>query len=384
MRYGNHFNMKGQKVMKKFVPLLFILCLLTTSGYSQQASGYFPTGLGHVWTYKQIPLDTLNNPVDSLITYSMDSLAAERTFQGLNAKVLLSKSGPAQTIKLQPWLDTNYVNFNLAMANIFFRIPSMEALIGQFDTTGYGQYLATLMEFYGLLKSFEKWYGMYDFQKAINQEYLIFQFDTTVTLDSTPVRLRLDLKEKRLNDDIIFTDFGTFDCKKFQENITISYVVQLIPPPFPPIVYPIFTEVTYIWFAPNEWEVRRETPANTINLSLFGYGTFSIPGRIKELTYPVSSVEEGVPELTEFMLSQNYPNPFNPSTAISYNLAEGGNVLLELYNVMGEKIRTLQNEEKSAGSHRFNFDSTGLASGVYFYKLTAGKISRIKKMTLLR
>ena len=374
--------------MKKHTPFrtvgLFILCLLTTSGYSQQASGYFPAGLGHVWTYKQIPLDTLNNPVDSLISFSMDSLAAEGNFHGLNSKILLSKTGPAQTIKIQPYLDTNYVNLNQGMASIFFRVPSLEALIGQFDTTGYGQYLATLMEFYGLLKSFENWYGMYDFQKTINQEYLIFQFDTTVNLDSTPVRLRLDLKEKRLNDEIIFTEFGTFDCKKFQESITISYVVQLFPPPFPPIVYPIFSEPTYIWFAPNEWEVRRETPANTINLSLFGYGTFSIPGRIKELTYPVSSVEEEVPQLTEFRLLQNYPNPFNPSTTISYNLTEGGKVLLEVYSIMGEKIGTLINEEQSAGIHSFSFDATGLASGIYFYKLTSGNFTQIKKMTLIR
>jgi len=373
--------------MKKIISVryvgLFFLFLLVSPIFPQ-ASNYFPTGLGRVWTYKQIPLDTLNNPVDSLITYSMDSLAAEGNFQGKSAKIILSKSGLAQTLPLQPYLDTNYVNLSGSIANIFFRVPSLEALFGQFDTTGYGQYVATLMQFYGLMKSLENWYGLYDFQRTVNQEYLIFQFDTLVTLDSTPVTLRLDFKLKRLSDEIIFTDFGNFDCKKFQENITISYLTQIFPPPFPPVVFPLFSQKTYTWFAPGEWEVRRETPANTVNLALFGYGTFSIPGRIKELTFPVSSIKEESPELSGFTLGQNYPNPFNPTTTITYQLTEGGNVLLELYNVMGENIRTLVNEEQSAGSYSLNFDASGIASGVYFYKLTSGNISQIKKMTLLR
>ncbi|HOJ17465.1 MAG TPA: T9SS type A sorting domain-containing protein [Ignavibacteriaceae bacterium] len=370
--------------MQKSVSII-VISLFLVSGLFAQASNYFPPALGKVWTFKQIPLDTLDNPVDSLITYSMDSLAAEGVYHGLNAKHILSKTGLLQTIQMQPYTDTNYVNLNGSVGSVFFRVPSIEALIGQFDTTGYGQYIATLLEFYSLLKRFENWYGMYDFQRTVNQEYLIFQFDTTVTINNNTIPLRFDLKEKRLNDEIIFTDYGAFDCKKFQENITISYTTQIFPPPFPPLVIPIFTEVTYVWFALNEWEIRRETPANRIDLTLLGYGSFAIPGRIREIVLPISSVEDEELQPLAFGLKQNYPNPFNPSTVISYQLPVEARVTLEVFNITGEKVSTLINGEmNAAGYHSLEFKATALPSGVYFCELRAGDFRSIKKLLLVK
>ncbi len=86
----------------------------------------------------------------------------------------------------------------------------------------------------------------------------------------------------------------------------------------------------------------------------------------------------------EFTLSQNYPNPFNPTTAISFDLAEGSQVRLEVYNPTGQKVATLVNGWMEAGSHTVNFDGSGFSSGVYLCRLQAGKVVALRKMILLK
>ena len=85
-----------------------------------------------------------------------------------------------------------------------------------------------------------------------------------------------------------------------------------------------------------------------------------------------------------FKLSQNYPNPFNPSTKINYQLPTAGNVTIKVYDVLGNEIATLVNEEKPAGYYSVNFDLTSIASGIYFYQLQAGSFAETKKMILLK
>jgi hypothetical protein len=97
-----------------------------------------------------------------------------------------------------------------------------------------------------------------------------------------------------------------------------------------------------------------------------------------------------VPELPKnYTLSQNYPNPFNPETNISFSLPEAAYVKLAIYNVLGQKVKTLVDEKQQAGYHSVKWDGTDdfgnlVGSGVYFYKLNAGKYSDSKKMTLLK
>ncbi len=86
----------------------------------------------------------------------------------------------------------------------------------------------------------------------------------------------------------------------------------------------------------------------------------------------------------EFALLQNYPNPFNPSTAISYQLSAVSLVRLKVYDILGREVATLVNGRESAGMHTLRFDGSGLASGVYFYRLTAGGMSQTRKMLLVR
>ena len=85
----------------------------------------------------------------------------------------------------------------------------------------------------------------------------------------------------------------------------------------------------------------------------------------------------------EFSLSQNYPNPFNPSTVISYQLAVNSKVSLKVYDVLGNEVATLVNEEKPAGKYQVKFN-TQLASGVYFYQLRAGNFVQTKKFILMK
>ncbi len=94
-----------------------------------------------------------------------------------------------------------------------------------------------------------------------------------------------------------------------------------------------------------------------------------------------NETEEGV--LT-FGLSQNYPNPFNPSTNISFTLAQSGLTSLKVYNLLGQEVASLWNDNLTAGEHSFSFDASGLSSGTYIYRLVSGNFSQTKKMMLIK
>lgn len=88
--------------------------------------------------------------------------------------------------------------------------------------------------------------------------------------------------------------------------------------------------------------------------------------------------------VTEFNLSQNYPNPFNPTTTIDFTIAESGKVRLSVFNLMGQQVAELVNENKSSGTHSVIWDATGAASGTYYYRLEAGNKTLTQKMMLIK
>jgi len=85
-----------------------------------------------------------------------------------------------------------------------------------------------------------------------------------------------------------------------------------------------------------------------------------------------------------FTLNQNYPNPFNPVTTIEFTLPKEELVELKVYNILGKEISTLVSEKLNQGNHTYTFDGKNLASGIYYYQLTAGDFREVKKMILLR
>ena len=119
------------------------------------------------------------------------------------------------------------------------------------------------------------------------------------------------------------------------------------------------------------------------NISDPNYGVIEVDWYDWNLPF-TTGVEQisGLPQ--DFNLSQNYPNPFNPSTKIEYSIPEESFVQLKVYDVLGNEVATLVDEEQSAGSYRADFSGSDLSSGLYIAKLQTGNYSRTIKMTLMK
>jgi hypothetical protein len=110
-----------------------------------------------------------------------------------------------------------------------------------------------------------------------------------------------------------------------------------------------------------------------------------LTGIVKYVTNKmITYVEQVTNNKLNFHLRQNYPNPFNPSTSIRYTIGSMQFVSLRVYDVLGNEIATLVNEEKPAGEFDVEFDATSLTSGIYFYQLRAENYTEIRKMVLIR
>jgi len=95
--------------------------------------------------------------------------------------------------------------------------------------------------------------------------------------------------------------------------------------------------------------------------------------------------EEEIDEIpTDYKLTNNFPNPFNPNTKIKYSIPQSSNVVIKVFDMLGNEIETLVDEQKPTGTYEITWYAENLPSGVYFYKIQTKKFIETKKMVLLR
>ena len=107
-------------------------------------------------------------------------------------------------------------------------------------------------------------------------------------------------------------------------------------------------------------------------------------GFFKSVNPVITGIRKNEQLPQSFSLNQNYPNPFNPSTKITYTLQKDEKVILSIYNILGQKLTELVNENEIRGKHSIIFNADNLSSGVYFYKINAGNYNETRKMILIK
>ena len=121
-----------------------------------------------------------------------------------------------------------------------------------------------------------------------------------------------------------------------------------------------------------------------VGILFYSHGNFKLVPRNNDDFIGYTDVEDNMKIPEVFSLSQNYPNPFNPTTVIQYSIPEVTNVKLKVYDMLGREIKTLVNQEQSAGVYNVQFNATHLSSGVYFYRVETGSFVASKKLLLLK
>lgn len=138
----------------------------------------------------------------------------------------------------------------------------------------------------------------------------------------------------------------------------------------------------------SSWDIVGDK--TSVSFALFVFGPFLLSnGSSGVWRYPLSQLVTNVAIQNNqipasFYLDQNFPNPFNPSTIITYSLPVSSDVTLKIYDLLGREITTLVNKFQTPGIHTINFNAASLSSGIYLYKLTAGKFSQTKKLILIK
>ncbi|MEM6648051.1 MAG: T9SS type A sorting domain-containing protein, partial [Bacteroidota bacterium] len=111
-------------------------------------------------------------------------------------------------------------------------------------------------------------------------------------------------------------------------------------------------------------------------------------GEVEDYVVSISasavSVEDDGVLPQAFALHGNYPNPFNPTTTLHFDLPEASPVRIQVFNLLGQVVRTVVDEQRPAGRHTVRFDATNLPSGTYLYRMDAGSFSQVRQMVLLK
>ena len=351
--------------MKNLLLILLFICAASVL-YSQTASTYFPANTGYRWYFKNIPLDSNNVPQPNLATYRIDSFAVVANYKGLLANIVRIKDNLSSFTQNTPYNDTSWFNFQTSNA---WRFLSVSAFPDSIPVPG-------IMNFF---RSLENWYNIYRFAQAVNTEYIVLTKDTTFAFDTLVIPVRVKIKAKRYNDEVVSTINGNYTAKKFSTILGLYYRFLIFE-------IPLIERPDTTWYAENVWMVKQVNPSIRVNLTSLGFPiNFLFPGNMYELANPsigINHVSSEVPD--KFELGQNYPNPFNPSTMIEFAIPTSENVTLELYDISGRKAAELFNGRLNPGKYKYEFNAGKLSSGTYFYRMRAGKYSETRKMVVVK
>ncbi len=274
--------------MKK---LFLIVLFFTAYGYAQNASDYFPSVQGFKWYFKTTPYDSLNNQVDSLSFYLIDSFAVDMEYEGRLSHLVLSKYGVPQSIIQSPYTDSSFVHIeNSDIWNYIKEIGGISIAL-PFD--------------------YEGWYSVYRLGSPTSATYTIFSKDTLLTIGSTSLTLRFEVTGRRLADQLVTTAYGDLLCKKFLLRPAVKYI-----PPIPIPITLISVNDT-VWLAPGHYIVKNLQPSANADLSLFGIPPFYVPGSLTEAipVPPILNMEPGI-----------------------FNIRKEGDTVLVIINNQGEGV----------------------------------------------
>lgn len=136
------------------------------------------------------------------------------------------------------------------------------------------------------------------------------------------------------------------------------------------------------------WSVINNGLPSSANIkTFFSYSGKMYCGTVNSGIYYFDNLTSVIPNIenaNEFELYQNYPNPFNPVTNLKFNITSKGFTSLKIYNAIGREVAVIFNSELESGTYNYSFDASNLPSGIYFYKLTSGESSIVKKMNLIK
>ncbi len=168
-------------------------------------------------------------------------------------------------------------------------------------------------------------------------------------------------------------------------SLTVNRTGQGTTSPIPGTYYGAasytITALPYSGYAFNSWSGAASGRTNPVTIAMAGNKTLN--AQFSNVNN--SSLEmkfEQIP--TEFALEQNYPNPFNPTTTIHFGIPSNAHVTLAIFNTLGQRVAELVNSDKDAGAYDVTFDASGLASGVYLYRMEAGSFVQSKKLMVLK
>jgi len=270
------------------------------------------------------------------------------------------------------------------MSNMFFGNSSFNQSIGNWDVSR----VMNMLEMFGFTSSFNQSLNNWCVSSIANEPEN-FAYESSLEVENKP-NWGSCPENPIAFDYVIITPVNTStdDPQYFQftwETIQSTTHVQLsVNLNDSIIIDTLLTESTYVnpTLLEKFHSYTVQLRGYNMNENIRGYwvGLYSFNTGID------TPIEYGNEELypNSFVLQQNYPNPFNPSTSISIGIAEESAVRLEVFNSLGQSVRVLANQQLRAGEYEFQFDASGLSSGLYFYRLQAGNYVETKKMILMK